>query len=71
MQATIEDPNDGVAPSPNDVLVTNPCRQLITRVEVVVAPIEEDPEVFGLHPNANITSQQNIVRGFMDTILMI
>lgn len=34
-------------------------------------PIEDDPEVFGLHPNANITFQQKTVREFMETILLI
>lgn len=34
-------------------------------------PLEDDPEVFGLHPNANITFEQKICREFMDTILLI
>lgn len=34
-------------------------------------PLEDDPEVFGLHPNANITFEQKTVREFMDTILLI
>ena len=34
-------------------------------------PLEDDPEVFGLHPNANITFEQKTVREFTDTILMI
>jgi dynein heavy chain len=34
-------------------------------------PLEDDPEVFGLHPNANITFEQKIVREFMETILLI
>lgn len=34
-------------------------------------PLEDDPEVFGLHPNANITFEQKTVREFMDTILVI
>lgn len=34
-------------------------------------PLEDDPEVFGLHPNANITFEQKTVREFMETILMI
>lgn len=34
-------------------------------------PLEDDPEVFGLHPNANITFEQKTVREFMETILLI
>lgn len=31
-------------------------------------PLDDDPEVFGLHPNANITCQSNIVKHFLDTL---
>lgn len=34
-------------------------------------PLEDDPEVFGLHPNANITFEQKTVRDFMETLLLI
>lgn len=34
-------------------------------------PLDEDPEVFGLHPNANIAFEQKTVNEFMDTILVI
>lgn len=34
-------------------------------------PLDEDPEVFGLHPNANIAFENNVVGQFMNTILMI
>jgi dynein heavy chain len=34
-------------------------------------PLEDDPEVFGLHPNANITFEMKTCREFMDTILLI
>jgi len=34
-------------------------------------PLDEDPEVFGLHPNANIAFEQKTVNAFMDTILII
>jgi len=34
-------------------------------------PLEDDPEVFGLHPNANIAFEQKTVNEFMDTILSI
>jgi dynein heavy chain len=31
-------------------------------------PLDDDPEVFGLHANANITCQQNIIKIFIDTL---
>jgi dynein heavy chain len=34
-------------------------------------PLEDDPEVFGLHSNANIAFEQKTVREFVETILMI
>jgi len=34
-------------------------------------PLDEDPEVFGLHPNANIAFERKTVNEFMDTILVI
>jgi len=34
-------------------------------------PLEDDPEVFGLHPNANITFQQKTVRELMETLLNV
>ena len=34
-------------------------------------PLEDDPEVFGLHSNANITFEQKTVKEFMETILLI
>ena len=34
-------------------------------------PLDEDPEVFGLHTNANMTYESNQVQFFMDTILTI
>lgn len=34
-------------------------------------PLEDDPEVFGLHPNANITFQQKTVFEFMSTLTSI
>lgn len=34
-------------------------------------PLEDDPEVFGLHPNANITFQQKTVREFMETLIIM
>jgi dynein heavy chain, axonemal len=34
-------------------------------------PLEDDPEIFGLHPNANITFQKKTVLEFMSTILIV
>jgi dynein heavy chain len=34
-------------------------------------PLDEDPEVFGLHPNANIVYEKKTVAEFSDTILMM
>jgi len=34
-------------------------------------PLDEDPEVFGLHSNANMEYENNTVTHFMDTILVI
>jgi len=34
-------------------------------------PLDEDPEVFGLHSNANMTFESNLVKSFVDTILLM
>jgi len=34
-------------------------------------PLDDDPEVFGLNTNANITFQQKVIREFMDTLLEV
>lgn len=34
-------------------------------------PLDEDPEVFGLHSNANIVFEQNQVNAFIDTVLLM
>jgi dynein heavy chain len=34
-------------------------------------PLEDDPQVFGLHPNADITFQQKTVREFRETLIVI
>ena len=41
------------------------------RTTSMCLPLEDDPEVFGLHPNAKVTFEQKTVREFMETILMI
>jgi len=34
-------------------------------------PLDESPEVFGLHGNANIAYESALVTGFVDTILLM
>lgn len=34
-------------------------------------PLDEDPEVFGLHPNANMMYEKGIVQMFMENVLLI
>jgi dynein heavy chain len=34
-------------------------------------PLDEDPEVFGLHTNANIAFEMKTVHYFMDTVLLM
>lgn len=34
-------------------------------------PLDEDPEVFGLHPNSNIAYEQRIARDLAETVLMM
>lgn len=34
-------------------------------------PLDEDPEVFGLHPNANMIYENNVVQAFMNSVLII
>lgn len=40
-----------------------------TKKFITEFPLEDDPDVFGLHPNADITYQQKTVREFMLTLL--
>jgi dynein heavy chain len=51
------------APTEGDIAAT---RQYIEGL-----PLDEDPEVFGLHPNANIAFELKTVGDFTDTILLI
>lgn len=34
-------------------------------------PLEDDPEIFGLHPNANITFKKKTVKDFLDMLITI
>lgn len=34
-------------------------------------PLEEDPEVFGLHPNANMIYETGTVNKFLDAVISI
>lgn len=34
-------------------------------------PLDEDPEVYGLHPNANMIYENNVVKDFMGSVLVI
>jgi dynein heavy chain len=42
-----------------------------TRTYIEGLPLDEDPEVFGLHPNANIAFELRTVGDFTETILMM
>jgi dynein heavy chain len=42
-----------------------------TRNYIDGLPLDEDPEVFGLHPNANIAYEKNLVTLLSDTVLMM
>jgi len=34
-------------------------------------PLDEDPEVFGLHPNANMMYEAGVVQGFLNSVIVI
>jgi len=34
-------------------------------------PLDEDPEVFGLHPNANMVYESGVVAGFLNSVIVI
>jgi dynein heavy chain len=50
---------------PKDGSLTE-CREFLTKL-----PVDEDPRIFGLHPNALITAQFNQARTFLDTVISV
>jgi dynein heavy chain len=46
-----------------------PLADVLTYIEGL--PLDEDPEVFGLHPNANIAYEKRLVGDISDTVLML
>lgn len=42
-----------------------------TKAYIDTLPLDEDPEVFGLHPNANIAYEVSTVSLMADTVLMM
>eukprot|EP00933_Yihiella_yeosuensis_P014688 TRINITY_DN13064_c0_g2_i1.p1 TRINITY_DN13064_c0_g2~~TRINITY_DN13064_c0_g2_i1.p1 ORF type:complete len:1259 (-),score=321.04 TRINITY_DN13064_c0_g2_i1:1184-4960(-) len=42
-----------------------------TRDYLVTLPMDEDPRIFGLHPNALITAQFNQAKKFLDTVVSV
>lgn len=42
-----------------------------TKAYIETLPLDEDPEVFGMHPNANIAYERFTVGMINDTVLMI
>jgi dynein heavy chain len=64
--------NDGYKLSKLDYYYAPPESSLVEiKSYIKQLPLEDDPEVFGLHPNANITFEQKTVREITDTILLI
>eukprot|EP01017_Pseudomicrothorax_dubius_P045834 TRINITY_DN7991_c0_g2_i3.p1 TRINITY_DN7991_c0_g2~~TRINITY_DN7991_c0_g2_i3.p1 ORF type:complete len:773 (+),score=234.51 TRINITY_DN7991_c0_g2_i3:90-2321(+) len=66
--------SDNYAFSGNKTYVSPPKHALLLQdVKNYISsfPLDDDPEVFGLHSNANITFQQKNVSEFMDTLLII
>jgi len=58
--------------SPSGIYYAPPAGTLDdVREYITNLPLEDDPEVFGLHPNANITFQQKTVYEFMSTLLNV
>ena len=55
--------SSGVYHSPND-LELGEVKSYISSL-----PLEDDPEIYGLHRNANITFQQKNVKEFFETLL--
>lgn len=64
--------NEGYRLSKLDTYVVPPAGSLAdVRTCIENLPADEDPEVFGLHPNANLAFEQKTVADFTDTLLMM
>lgn len=63
MKGVYEFAPGGVYTAPED-LSLEAIKEMVKKL-----PAEDDPEVFGLHPNAQITYQTKVVREFMDTLI--
>eukprot|EP00937_MAST-01D_sp_MAST-1D-sp2_P001492 g1492.t1 len=62
---------DGFAFDPDGVLVAPPEGPLAdVRTYVAALPMEDKPTAFGLHPNADISFQQQQTRIFLDTVII-
>lgn len=57
--------SDGKYFSPKDLRLPN------VRLCIDNLPREDDPEIFGMHPNAMITLQINVVKDFMNTLMLV
>ena len=64
MQPGYKFSNSGVFKIPEDLTISG----VLNYIEEL--PLEDDPEIFGLHSNANITYQINQVKEFLDTLIM-
>lgn len=64
--------NDGYKLSKLDIYSAPPEGSLAdTKKYINSLPDDEDPEVFGLHPNANIAFDTRTVRSMVDTIISL
>lgn len=64
--------NDNYKLSKLDIYYAPPEGSLAeTRAYIEGLPLDEDPEVFGLHPNANIEFERTTVQLLSDTVLAL
>lgn len=57
--------SSGVYHTPNELGLE------VVKTYISQLPLEDDPEIYGLHRNANITFQQKNVKEFFETLLSI